>query len=113
MVRRRLIIGLVTVLVLVYSIEVSAQMIQDLVDQVSQDNYSYYLDDLLYTHTGDNRGFGSEHDLARANIFSEFDSFGLQTSLDPFQYSSSTYYNVVGVHTGRVRPDDIYILGAH
>ena len=113
MVRRRLIIGLVTVLVLVYSIEVSAQMVQDLVDQVSQDNYSYYLDDLLYTHTGDNRGFGSEHDLARANIFSEFDSFGLQTSLDPFQYSSSTYYNVVGVHPGRVRPDDIYILGAH
>jgi Zn-dependent M28 family amino/carboxypeptidase len=111
--RRRLILGLVTVLVLVYSIEASALIVQDLVDQVSQDNYSYYLDDLLYTHTGDNRGFGSEHDLARANIFNEFDSFGLQTNLDPFQYSSSTYYNIVGVHPGRVRPDDIYILGAH
>ena len=113
MARRRLIVGLVTVLALVYSIEASTQMVQDLVDQVSQDNYSDYLDDLLYTHTGDNRGYGSEHDLARANIFNEFDSFGLQTSFDPFQYSSSTYYNVVGVHPGLVRPDDIYILGAH
>ncbi len=111
--RRRLILGMVAVLMLVYSIEASTLTVQDLVDQVSQDNYSYYLDDLLYTHTGDDRGFGSEHDLARANIFNEFDSFGLQTSLQPFQYSGSTYYNIVGVHTGLVRPDDIYILGAH
>ena len=107
MAHRRFILGLVTVLVLVYSTESSALIVQDLVDQVSQDNYSNYLDYLLYTHTGDNRGYGSEHDLARANIFNEFDSFGLQTTLNPFQYSSSTYYNVVGVHQGLVRPDDI------
>ncbi len=113
MAHRRLILGMVAVLVLVYSTESSALIVQDLVDQVNQDNYSNYLDDLLYTHTGDNRGYGSEHDLARANIFNEFDSFGLQTTLNPFQYSSSTYYNVVGVHPGLVRPDDIYILASH
>jgi Zn-dependent M28 family amino/carboxypeptidase len=68
---------------------------------------------MLYTHLGDNRGFGAEHDLARANIYSEFDSFGLSTSLHAFEYSGDTYYNVVGAHYGTVRPDDIYILGAH
>ena len=26
---------------------------------------------MLYTHLGDNRGFGAEHDLARANMYSE------------------------------------------
>lgn len=85
----------------------------DVVEHVSQANYTDYLDNMLYTHSGDDRGFGPEHDLARSNIRAEFESFGLQTSLDPFYYSGSTYYNVVGVHSGSDRPDDIYIVGAH
>ena len=68
---------------------------------------------MLFTHLGDDRGFGSEHDLARSAIYSQFSSFGLSTSLDSFSYSSDTYYNVVGTHVGTVRPDDIYIIGAH
>ena len=28
---------------------------QDIVNQVSQTTYSYYLDEMLYTHLGDNR----------------------------------------------------------
>lgn len=87
--------------------------VQDIVSQVSQTTYTNYLDNMLYTHLGDNRGFGAEHDLARANIYSEFGSFGLSTDLHPFEYSSDTYYNVVGAHYGTVRPEDIYILGAH
>jgi Zn-dependent M28 family amino/carboxypeptidase len=86
---------------------------QDIVNQVSQTTYSYYLDDMLYTHLGDNREWGPEHDLAQSNIYGEFESFGLSTSLHPFEYGGSTYYNVVGAHYGTVRPDDIYILGAH
>ncbi len=86
---------------------------QDIVNQVDQTMYSYYLDDVLYTHSGDNREWGPEHDLAQNNIYGEFESFGLDTSLHPFDYAGSTYYNVVGVHYGTVRPDDIYILGAH
>ncbi len=91
----------------------AALSVQDIVSQVSQTTYTNYLDNMLYTHLGDNRGFGAEHDLARANIYSEFDSFGLSTSLHAFEYSGDTYYNVVGAHYGTVHPEDIYILGAH
>lgn len=87
--------------------------VQDIVEQVSQTTYRHYLDDMLYTHLGDNRQWGPQHDLARANIYSEFISFGLNTVLHPFSYSGQTYYNVVGVHYGTIRPDDIYIVGAH
>ena len=87
--------------------------VQEIVSQVSQTSYTDYLDNMLYTHLGDDRGFGPEHDLARSAIYSQFSSFGLSTSLDSFSYSSDTYYNVVGTHVGTVRPDDIYIIGAH
>ncbi len=87
--------------------------ISEIVSQVSQTTYTNYLDNMLFTHLGDDRGYGPEHDLARTNIYSEFSSFGLSTTLHPFLYSSSTYYNVVGTHLGTTRPDDIYIIGAH
>ena len=90
-----------------------AVSVQEVVDQVSQTTYRYYLDDVLYTRSGDDRGFGPEHDLARDNIYTYFDSFGLSTSYHPFQYNSNTYNNVVGVRQGTVRPDDIYIIGSH
>jgi len=87
--------------------------VADAVGQVSQATYTDYLDNWLYTHDGDDRGYGPEHDLARDNIEQLLGDFGLATSLDPFTYSSNTYYNVVGVQTGTTRPDDIYIVGAH
>lgn len=90
-----------------------ANMISQIVDQITQSSYTHFLDDLLYTHDGDDRGFGAEHDLARTNIFDQFDNFGLDPYLDPFQYNSTTYYNVVATHQGTTRPEDIYILGAH
>ena len=87
--------------------------VSEIVSQVSQTTYTNYLDNMLFTHLGDDRGYGSEHDLARTNIYSEFSSFGLSTTLHPFSYSGSTYYNVVGTHLGTTRPDDIFIIGAH
>lgn len=84
-----------------------------IVDQVDVANYQHILDDLLYTHPGDNRGYGKEHDLARANIVSTFESYSLDVSLDPFQYNSTTYYNVVAVKLGSTTPDQQYIIGAH
>ena len=87
--------------------------VQDVVNNVSEATYTNYLRDSLYTHTGDNRGFGTQHDLAQANIYNAFQSYGLTTTLDPFQYNSSTYYNVVAVQLGTARPNDIYIVGAH
>lgn len=89
-------------------------VISDLCAEISQTSYTNYLDNLLYTHLGDDRGIGGyEHDLARDNILNAFASFGLTASLDPFQYSGNTYHNVIGVLQGRTRPDEVYIVGAH
>ncbi len=102
---------------LTYTVTVSTP-IENLVRQVSQSNYTALLQDLLYTHIGDNRGLsGPEHGLARDNIADYFTALGLQTSLEPFLYSWSyppiTCHNVVGIHPGTVRPDEVYLVGAH
>ena len=75
--------------------------------------YQHYLEDLLYTHLGDDRGFGPEHDLARDNIRDTLTSFGLAVELEPFVYNSQTYYNVVATQPGVDEPDRIVVLGAH
>jgi len=98
---------------LTYTVTVS-EPIDSLVAQVSQSSYTTLHQDLLYTHTGDNRGIGGpEHDLARENIQSYFVGLGLDTSLQQFLYNSATYYNVVGVYPGVTDPEDIYLVGAH
>ncbi|MBU0616571.1 MAG: M28 family peptidase, partial [Planctomycetes bacterium] len=68
---------------------------------------------ILYTHVGDDRGFGPEHDLARDNIASEFETYGLVVTLEPFSYWGTTYYNVVGTKLGTTYPGQEYIIGAH
>jgi VCBS repeat-containing protein len=100
---------------LTYTVTASGSIpIPALLDQISEASYTDIHQDLLYTHSGDNRGLnGPQHDLARNNIFNYFENLGLDTSLDPFTYNGGTYYNVVGVQPGTTRPDDIYILGAH
>lgn len=92
--------------------------VADVVAQVSQETYQHYLDDTLYTHTGDNRGVnGPEHDLARDNIYAALDSFGLETLIDPLTTGPFRVMppggNVVATHYGTVRPDEIFVLGAH
>ncbi|HUU82005.1 MAG TPA: M28 family peptidase [Phycisphaerae bacterium] len=85
-----------------------------IVDQIDLEHYRHYLDDLLYTHDGDNRGrFGPEHDLARDAIAATLESFGLQVELHAFEYAGSTYYNVVATQPGTVFPDAQYIVGGH
>ena len=112
MVRKNLIFILSLALLFAFNARAES-LIDEIVGRISQTSYTNYLDNLLYTHLGDDRGYGSEHDLARENIYSSFESYGLSTSLHPFTYSSNIYYNVVGVHPGTVRPEDIYIIGAH
>jgi len=86
--------------------------VADVVEQVSLDSYTDFLQNDLYAHSGDSRYFGVQHDWARQNIQDHFESFGLSTCLDPFLYGSE-YYNVVGVLPGLMRPREIYIVGAH
>lgn len=80
---------------------------------VEQTSYTHFLDDMLYTHDGDNRGFGPEHNLARDNIAALFESFGLTVSLEPFVYGSGVYFNVVATTLGTAYPNQEYIIGAH
>ncbi len=81
--------------------------------EVDIDTYQYYLEDLLYTHLGDNRGFGPEHNLARDNIVAVLSDLDLPVTLEPFQYSGQTYHNIVATQVGTDFPNRIYIVGAH
>ncbi len=87
--------------------------VAEVVGQVSKESYTNYLRNDLYTHDGDERCFGPQHDLAQQRIRELFESFGLETSLHPFEYQETTCYNVVGVHRGISCPTEIYVLGAH
>ncbi len=83
-------------------------------EQVSLDSLYDFMDNWLYTHVGDDRGVGgAEHDLARDNIAWLMESYGLIVELEPFRYSHSTSYNVVGTLVGTTYPDQEYIIGAH
>jgi hypothetical protein len=86
---------------------------QDIVDQIDVDSYYDFLYNQLYTHPGDDRGFGPEHDLARDNIQGFLESYGLDVYLHEFFYYGDPFYNVVAVKTGEVTPDQHYIIGAH
>ena len=80
---------------------------------VTEAGYRQYLHDELYTHTGHDRHFGPEHDLARDNIAVIMTGLGLDVTLEPFDYQGETYYNVVGTKLGTTSPGEIYIVGAH
>ncbi|HVP10556.1 MAG TPA: M28 family peptidase [Phycisphaerae bacterium] len=88
-------------------------------NQVSQTSYRSFLGDnlgvvgILYTHTGSDRQWGPNHNLARTNIVNTFQSYGLNPVLEPFTYSGTTYYNVVATKVGTTHPNDEYIIGAH
>jgi len=82
--------------------------------QIDQAWYTYFLDDLLFTHYGDDRGVGgADHHAARDNIRDTLLSYGLTCDFEVFSYWGSTGYNVVAELPGTTRPDEIYIVGAH
>ncbi len=81
--------------------------------RVSVDSYTGYLQDDLRAHDGQNRYAEPGHDLVRQKIQERFKEFGLSTSLEAGVYGGVAYTNVVGVLPGVIRPDDIYLVGAH
>ncbi|MHC4698699.1 MAG: M28 family metallopeptidase, partial [Planctomycetota bacterium] len=81
--------------------------------RVNEGSYRHFLDDMLYTHAGDDRGYGPEHDLARNNIAILMQGYGLTARLERFSYQGEAYYNVVGTKLGTTYPDQEYIIGAH
>jgi len=112
--RRLRLIGLLSLcVVLSAASNAQAPTVLEIVQQVTQGTYTDFLNNHLYTHTGDNRGYGAQHDLARTNIYNSFVSYGLQTTLSPFMYNSTTYYNVIGILPGTTLPNEYVIVGAH
>lgn len=110
-----LLIGFVSTVIAICGVGIASaspvgEAIADGVDIVT---YRHYLQDLLYARLGDDRGFGSEHDLARDNIVEVLSSFDLVVELEPFPYNDLTYYNVVATQLGTEFPDEVYVVGAH
>ena len=99
----------------------------DVVAELNVASYQNILDNMLLTHTGDNRGFvwnssqeayypSADHDTARDTILSWFTGLGLVASLDPFTFNSNSYRgcnNVIGLLPGRITPDRVYVIGGH
>jgi hypothetical protein len=94
-------------------VPVLASSIWGCVNQVSVSSYSDYLNNLLQTHNGDNRGNGTDHNGVRDAVAAQLRSFGLQTSIEHGTYSGTAYDNVVAIHQGSSRPNDLYIIGSH
>lgn len=83
------------------------------VDLVDVDWYEHLVQDVLYTHLGDDRGFGPEHDLARDAIAAELTDVGLDVALEPFVWQGETWHNVVGTLPGTDPDAGVIVVGAH
>lgn len=107
-------IRLVSALLLALAIPARSSEAGKLADEVIQSSYTHYLRNVLHTHGGDSRGPGApQHDDARSRIAAALAGQGLSVTLHAFQWRGDTYYNVVGKLTGKTRPDEYYVLGAH
>jgi hypothetical protein len=82
-------------------------------DLVDVQTYRYFMEEMLFTRYGDNRGFGPEHDLCRDNIEALFAHYGLEVTLHPFDWNGNTYFNVIGELPGTTRPDEVYVVAGH
>ncbi|TKJ41086.1 hypothetical protein CEE37_05310 [candidate division LCP-89 bacterium B3_LCP] len=85
--------------------------IQELVNQVSQVQYTEYLqtlEDFVTRNT-----YTSGCDNAADWIYTQFQSFGLDTYFDNFQISGNTKRNVIGELPGLVYPDSIIFITGH
>ena len=74
---------------------VSAASVADIVGQINLESYTNYLRDDLYTHDGDERCFGPQHDLAQQRIQELFEGFGLESNL-PEWAGGWTHVNPTG-----------------
>ena len=104
----------VSVLLFTSSAVTASEIGHEIADRVSIVSYRHYLDDVLYTHLGDNRGpSGPEHVLARDAIATILESLGYAVDWHAFEYRGETHYNIVGTKVGFMYPDEKYIVGAH
>lgn len=119
---------LLCVLLLPFCSSADAVTTQDVVNEISLASFQSYLY-ALPTHLGDNRCInyrlvdhvyqsGSEHDVARDEIFLWFRRSGWTTFIDPISVLDTsgnlwTGANVVAIKQGTITPDKIYLIMAH
>lgn len=107
-------VPLLSVCLLISCLPAGASSMWACVDQVSVPSYTNFLSNMLQTHLGDNRGpAGVDHNPVRDAIASQLQNYGLLTSIEHGTYAGLSYDNVVAVHQGTVRPDEVYIVAAH
>lgn len=111
-------IVLAVAMVVGLSAAAGATTVQNLVDQVSQANYTDILNNKMYAHTGDNRFLtGPQHDLCANNVYLQFRRYGWTTYFDKFAGKSEGISgpgrNVIAIKQGETTPDQIYIVGGH
>ncbi|HVP09607.1 MAG TPA: M28 family peptidase [Phycisphaerae bacterium] len=96
------------------SVAWSSPMGQEIANQVTIATYRNFLDNVLYTHNGNNRDglSGAQHNPCRSNIRDTFQGLGLSTQLESFSYSG-TRYNVVATQTGTVHPNSYFLISGH
>ncbi len=103
--------GVFLFLAVLFSQGITASPIDGIVGQISQTDYSTYLQNL--------QNFGTRYYNTQGNanaltyIHDAFTGFGLNTSYDSFSYGGNTYNNVVATIPGRTHPENVYIVGAH
>lgn len=85
--------------------------VQELVNQVSQPQYTEYIQTLQDFVTRNSRT--AQCDSAAAWILSQFQSFGLDAYYNPFNLSGMTKYNVIGELPGSLYPDSVLFITAH
>jgi hypothetical protein len=86
-------------------------VIQAIVDQVSQSEYTAYIQRLQDFVTR-----YSDTDSCRAAerwAVDTFSEMGFETELFPYNYYGNTWYNAIGRQIGSIHPDSIYLIIAH
>ena len=92
----------------------AATVPQTVASQFSTANYQHYLDNVLFTHLGHNKGIGgAQHDPCRDAIAAELTALGYTVELHPFTYQAVTYFNVIATKTGTVTPAQQYFVSGH
>ncbi len=93
------------------SVVQATPLVEEIIDQLSQDDYQDYLEDL--------EGFGTryyttaENTAAGEYLYDAFDGFGLSVREHSFSYLGHDLVNIEATLPGLVRPNEVFILGAH
>ena len=95
---------LLTLLILCGGTSARGDMIQSLVDQVSEARLAEYIGNLEFR-----RYTAAELDLAADYITAELESFGYTVTEQPFEYSK----NLIARLDGTSDPESIFVVGAH